>query len=179
MRRLLQRASRGLSVSGKTRDKVAASLKALPELDGVERVAALITILSQLATSDDLQPIASPGFAPVLASGDQRRVERVMAFIHRHLTEPIDRAAVAAEAHLSAGAFSRFFKLRTGKTLPRYINELRVGRACSLLANEQVKVTDVALECGFQNLANFNRRFREITRLTPREYRRRLQHSAT
>jgi len=47
-----------------------------------------------------------------------------------------------------------------------------------LLAEEDRKVTDVALDCGFRNLPNFNRRFREITRQTPREYRRQLQRSA-
>ena len=105
-------------------------------------------------------------------------MERVIAHIHAHLTGDVDRAGAARAAHLSAGAFSRFFKLRTGKTLPEYVNELRVGRACRLLADESRKVTDVALDCGFRNLANFNRRFREITRLTPRDYRRQLRRSA-
>lgn len=178
LRRLLSRAGRGLQVTGETRDHVAHKMEALPNLTGLERLAGLLSILGVLAGSRELKPIASPGFAPQLSSGDQNRVERVLAFIHARLTEPLDRSAVAAEAHLSRGAFSRFFKLRTGKTLPQYVNELRVGRACSLLADEQLKVTDLALECGFQNLANFNRRFREITGLTPREYRRQLQRNA-
>ena len=62
--------------------------------------------------------------------------------------------------------------------MPEYVNELRVGRACQLLAEEQLKVTDLALQCGFQNLANFNRCFRRITGMTPREYRGRLRRSA-
>jgi AraC-like DNA-binding protein len=178
LRRLLSRAGRGLQVTGKTRDLVALKMETLPDLAGLERLAGLFSILAVLAGSRELKPIASPDFAPLLSSGDQNRVERVLTFIHTRLAEPLDRAAVAAEAHLSMGAFSRFFKLRTGKTLPQYVNELRVGRACSLLANEQLKVTDLALECGFQNLANFNRRFRQITGLTPRDYRRQLQRNA-
>jgi AraC-like DNA-binding protein len=105
-------------------------------------------------------------------------MQRVCDYINTHLTDTIDRTKVAAEAHLSVGAFSRFFRMRTGKTLPEYVNELRVGRACRKLAEEDGKVTDLALDCGFRNLANFNRRFREITRLTPREYRRQFQRSA-
>jgi AraC-like DNA-binding protein len=62
--------------------------------------------------------------------------------------------------------------LRTGKTLPRYVNELRVGRACRMLAEEDSKITDIALECGFTNLANFNRRFHEIVGFPPSQYRR-------
>jgi AraC-like DNA-binding protein len=179
VRRLLKRARRGLQVTGKTREAVAANLRRLSTATGLDRVAGFISILSVLAQSEDLKPIASPGFAPTLSDGDQNRVARVIDFVHAHFEQPVSRAAVAAEAHLSLSAFSRFFKLRTGKTLPQYVNELRVGRACSLLADEQLKVTDLAMECGFQNLANFNRRFREITKLSPREYRRQLQASMT
>jgi AraC-like DNA-binding protein len=178
LRRLLRRARRGLHVTGRTREIVAAKLERLPAAQGLERLAGLLSILEALAVSSSLKPLASPGFVPSLSSDDQGRVERVTAFLHAHLADPIDRAAVAAEAHLSVGAFSRFFKLRIGKTLPQYVNELRVGRACQLLAQEQLKVTDLALQCGFRNLANFNRRFRKITRMTPRDYRRQLRRSA-
>jgi AraC-like DNA-binding protein len=177
IRRLLHRARRGLHVTGKTCGIVGAKMKQLPESGGLERVVGLLSILVTLANSEDLEPIASPDFAPVLSSGDQSRVERVLVYIHTHFAEPLNRAAVATEAHLSVAAFSRFFKLRTGKTLPQYVNELRVGRACSLLANERLKVTDLALESGFQNLANFNRHFRKITGLSPSEYRRRLRRN--
>lgn len=178
VKRLLKRAGRGLHVTGRTREAVADQMQRLPEAKGLNRVAVLLGILETLALSRELQPIASAGFVPSLASDDQGRMARVTAHIHAHLTGEIDRATVARAAHLSAGAFSRFFKLRTGKTLPEYVNELRVGRACRLLAEEDRKVTDVALDCGFRNLPNFNRRFREITRQTPREYRRQLQRSA-
>lgn len=178
VKRLLKRAGRGLRVTGRTREAVADQMQRLPEAKGLNRVAALLGILETLAQSRELQPIASAGFVPSLASDDQGRMARVTAHIHAHLTGAIDRTTVARAAHLSAGAFSRFFKLRTGKTLPEYVNELRVGRACRLLAEEDRKVTDVALDCGFRNLPNFNRRFREITRQTPREYRRQLQRSA-
>ncbi len=178
VKRLLRRAARGLRVTGRTRDAAAERLHRLVEAKGLNRIAELLGILETLAQSRELQPIASAGFVPSLSSEDQGRMARVTAHIHTHLTDTIDRATVARAAHLSEGAFSRFFKLRTGKTLPAYVNELRVGRACRLLANEERKVTDIALDCGFRNLANFNRRFREITRLTPRDYRRQLQRSA-
>ena len=81
-------------------------------------------------------------------------------------------------AALSNGAFSRFFKTRTGKTLPQYINELRVGNACTQLRDMRAKVADVALACGFENLANFNRQFRAITGMSPREYRHAFEDHA-
>jgi AraC-like DNA-binding protein len=173
--RLLRRSGRGLQVTGRTREIVTEKMRGLPDLGGLERIGGLLSILDTLARSKELKPIASPGFLPILDSSDQDRMRRVCNYINSHLTGSIDRARVAHEAHLSEGAFSRFFKLRTGKTLPQFVNELRIGRACRLLADGEAKITDVALECGFSSLANFNRRFLEITGFSPRNYRRQFR----
>jgi len=176
VRLLLRRSVRGLQVTGATRQAAADKMRRLADATGLERISGLLSILHTLAQSHELNPIASAGFVPVLNGSDHDRMERVCDYINGHLDGVIDRADVAREAHLSEGAFSRFFKLRTGKTLPRYVNELRVGRACRLLAEDEAKIIDIALECGFANLANFNRRFLEIAGLTPHDYRRKFQN---
>jgi AraC-like DNA-binding protein len=176
VRLLLRRSIRGLQITGATRQAAAEKMRRLADATGLERISGLLSILNTLARSNELKPIASAGFVPVLNGSDHDRMERVCDYINARLGEAIDRAAVARQAHLSEGAFSRFFKLRTGKTLPRYINELRVGRACRFLAEGETKITDIALECGFANLANFNRRFLEIAGVTPHDYRRRFQN---
>ncbi|HTB84218.1 MAG TPA: AraC family transcriptional regulator [Candidatus Sulfotelmatobacter sp.] len=175
VRRLLRQAARGLQVTGRTRDLAAEKMQLLAEAEGLERVSGLLSLLSLLAQSDELKPVSSPGFTPELDGADQDRMQRVCHHINTHLAGRVERGQVAREAHLSEGTFSRFFKLRTGKTLPRYVNELRAGRACQLLAAENGKVTDIAFACGFTNLANFNRQFRKITGLSPREYRRQFR----
>jgi AraC-like DNA-binding protein len=169
--RLLRRSGRGLQATGKTREIVAEKMRKLPDLEGLERIGGLLSVLDTLARSKELKAIASPDFLPTLDRSDQERMRRVCNYINTHLTGSIDRAKVAREAHLSEGAFSRFFKLRTGKTLPQFVNELRIGRACRLLVDNEAKITEVAFECGFPNLANFNRRFLEITGFSPRSYR--------
>jgi transcriptional regulator GlxA family with amidase domain len=153
-------------------------MEKLSTTEGLGRVIGLLAILDELARSKDLRPISSAGFRPELSADDQGRMGRVFEHIHQHLTEDISRDIVAARASLSPGAFSRFFKTRTGKTLPQYVNELRVGRACSRLAETDDKVADIALDCGFQNLANFNRQFHRLMDASPREYRHRFRRSA-
>lgn len=142
---------------------------------GLTRVVDLLAILDLLARAKDLRALASASYEPTLHATDQGRMERVCDFIHEHLTEDIDRAQLAKLAHLSEGAFSRFFRSRTGKTVPEYINEVRIGRACRLIAEDQHNITDIALDCGYRNLANFNRRFREVVGRTPREYRAQMR----
>ena len=172
IRRLLRRSGRGMHVTGATQEIVAEKMRQLSEANGLERICGLLSILNVLAMSKELKPIASRGFLPELDSSDQDRMQRVCDHINIRLAEPIQRAEVAKVAHLSEGAFSRFFKLRTGKTLPQFINELRVGRACRLLVEDEMKIIDVSQNCGFSNLTNFNRRFLEITGRSPSNYRR-------
>jgi transcriptional regulator GlxA family with amidase domain len=167
-----------LQVVGRSRQTVAARMERLSTTQGLGRVIELLGILDELSHSKDLKPVSSAGFRPELSADDQGRMGRVFEHIHQHLTEDISRDSVAARASLSPGAFSRFFKTRTGKTLPQYVNELRVGRACSRLAETDDKVADIALDCGFQNLANFNRQFHRLMEASPREYRQRFRRSA-
>ena len=58
-----------------------------------------------------------------------------------------------------------------GKTLPQFVNELRVGHARRLLAETGLTITRVAHECGFHNLSNFNGQFRMIAGVTPQKFR--------
>lgn len=174
LRRLLRRCSRGLQVTGKTRERLVPRMENLSRAEGFARVVGLLEILEVLATSRDLRPLASAQYSPSLKHEDQDRMERVCDFIHAHLTEEISRHDLSRVASLSEGAFSRFFKSRMGKTVPEYVNELRIGKACSLLAQQKLNITDIGLDCGFHNLANFNRRFREIVGTTPRDYRKKF-----
>ncbi len=175
VRRLLQRAARGLEVRGATRVAVAAHMKRLAQSEGLARVIELLAILNTLANSSELKQLASASYEPKLESADQGRMERVVDFIHTHLTEEIDRERLAKLAHLSLGAFSRFFHSRTGKTVPEYVNEVRIGRACRMLAEDAGNITDIAMDCGYRNLANFNRRFREVMGTTPSAYRQKFR----
>jgi AraC-like DNA-binding protein len=171
VRHFLKRGARGLQVTGPTRDAAAALMGELATSHGLDRLLKLLELVNLLAAAKHLRPIASANFSPLLRGSDTPRMQRVMRFIHDHLDEVIERDAVARCAALSTGAFSRFFKTRTGKTLPQYVNELRVGKACARLREAEAKISDIALACGFENLANFNRQFRAITGMSPSEYR--------
>lgn len=175
VRRLLQRAARGLEVRGATRVAITEHMKKLAQVEGLGRVIELLAILNTLANSTELKSLASASYEPKLESADQGRMERVVDFIHTHLTEEIDRERLAKLAHLSLGAFSRFFHSRTGKTVPEYVNEVRIGRACRMLGEDAGNITDIAMDCGYRNLANFNRRFREVMGTTPSAYRQKFR----
>jgi AraC-like DNA-binding protein len=72
-------------------------------------------------------------------------------------------------------ACSRFFTRTTGQTLMAYLAQVRIGHACRLLGETGRPIVDIAFECGFGTISNFNRCFRELRGRSPRDYRKQLQ----
>ena len=169
---LLKSAGRGLAFSAAARKRVAPAIVRLVKLSGLQRLLGLIAILDGLAGEGRGAPICSPGYAPELDMEDRDRLEPVLRHIHEQLAAPLRRHHLAALAGVSETSFSRYFHRKIGKTLPQFVNELRVGRARRLLAETDLAVTRIAAECGFHNLSNFNSQFRAIAGVTPMQLRR-------
>ena len=172
VRRLVRSAAPGLLFTGATRDRVAELMRELVELSGLQRIIRLLDILDTLAASRECRPLASAAFLRGSRRFNPERMTQVWRFIHEHLNQPIFVSDLARMVRLSRGAFSRFFHLHTNKTLPLFVNELRVGRACQMLAEGEMNVTEIALACGFSNMSNFNRQFLRLKNTTPLRFRR-------
>lgn len=99
------------------------------------------------------------------------RLKRTLALIDNLSQDHLSQAHMAKELNMSAATFSRWFKQHMGRTFQRYLNEVRVARVCAELAQGQDNITSVAMNSGYHNLANFNRRFREIMGITPKAFR--------
>jgi AraC-like DNA-binding protein len=174
VRKLIARGAVGLEVTGETRTRATELIRGLLLVRGMERLLGLLKILHVLGEAKELRTLSSPGFRPVLDEHDERRVSRVTRYIQEHLGEPLYAREVARQAWLSEGSFTRFFKTRTGMTFPHYVTELRIGRACRMLAHSERPIAQIAHDCGFTNLAHFNRQFRRLRGETPRGFRRRI-----
>lgn len=95
-----------------------------------------------------------------------------MDFIHANLEEKLTAPQIARYAAMSVKNLQRVFKKETGQTLTGYIRQARIAKARDLLTDHSRRITDVALEAGYQDLTHFERDFKRLTGLTPREYRK-------
>lgn len=170
--RLLGRARRGLQVTGRTRRRVMAAIRGIDRREPLRQMITLLQVLDLLSRSRDLRPLASSGYVTPRPDEGDRRITPLCRHIEKNLTQPLHQADVAARLGMDPAAFSRFFRKATGRTFVDHLHELRVGRACQLLIETDLPITDIAYRSGFMNLSNFNRRFRQRHRCTPREYRR-------
>lgn len=169
---LLGRSSRGLVVSDKRRIP---ELLGWNALGGAERTVALLGLLVELARETG-PPLVSLSYRPLLRPRAHSRIDTVCQYLHREYVRSIGLEEIAQIAHLTPAAFSRFFHRATGLSLTDYLTELRIGAACRLLTDTELPITTVAARAGYQNLSNFNRRFRGVKNMTPREYRNRFAH---
>jgi len=172
VRRLGQLAGQGLQVTGRTRERVTRRLRQAPRRQGIHRLILTLEILALLSRSRELRRIASPGFAPEVQISDGEKMGRICSFIQDRLTEPVYLREVARHAGMGEVTFSRYFRKRTGKTFPAYLNEMRVARVCRLLVETEATVMELALACGFESMANFEQQFRAYKHCSPSAYRR-------
>ncbi|MEG9430461.1 MAG: AraC family transcriptional regulator [Christensenellaceae bacterium] len=105
------------------------------------------------------------------ASYNIEGLQKAIAYINENYCYDISLDAIAAAAFLSKFHFMHLFKSTYNMTVWDYINIKRIDKALSLLANSNENVLTVAAKSGFNNSANFNRIFKKITGLTPKEYR--------
>lgn len=104
-------------------------------------------------------------------AGNGPLCREILSYLKENCTGEISLSAAASRFHMSEKYFSRFFKKTFSLTYVDYVNQLRIERAADLLTHSDLPVTEIALRCGFSSCSYFNRRFKELTGVTPRAYR--------
>ena len=106
---------------------------------------------------------------------DSKRILKVKNYIDDHYRDEIMLEQLAALVSMSPSAFSRYFKLHTGKSLSEYIIDVRLGHAARKLVDTTDSVSEICWTTGFNTLSNFNRLFRKRKGCTPKEFREKYQ----
>jgi AraC-like DNA-binding protein len=104
---------------------------------------------------------------------DLVRLRRARDRMDRDYAQPLDVAALARTAHMSAGYFSRRFRAAYGESPYGYLMTRRIERAKALLRRGDLSVTDVCFAVGCTSLGSFSTRFTELVGESPSAYRAR------
>jgi AraC-like DNA-binding protein/quercetin dioxygenase-like cupin family protein len=170
---LLKRADRGLRLSGRTRDEVERIFMRILEASRASwrSVTDLVTLLGVISDSSEVAELSSAVPHAAQVEGTGHRMDQVLAYLHGPPDEIPSQAQAARKLQLSPAAFSRFFKQSVGKTYVACVNEVRVLATCRELIETDRPIIDIAYGAGFTNLSNFNRRFRALKGIPPRQFR--------
>jgi AraC-like DNA-binding protein len=114
----------------------------------------------------------STGPASAQRLRDLALLRRVRDRIDREYARPLDVEALAREAHMSAGHFSRQFRAAFGESPYSYLMTRRIERAMALLRRADLSVTEICFAIGCSSLGTFSTRFTELVGVPPSVYRR-------
>ncbi|WP_122585139.1 AraC family transcriptional regulator [Pseudomonas viridiflava] len=174
LQRLFEQARRGIEFTGATAVQAARLMENIGTAQGLERLILFLQLINALvkAPSQDAHLLASSCYAPTLDARSAERINKAFDYLLSELNNDIRLSVIAQRLEMTDPGFSRFFKRNTGHGFIDLMRKLRIQRACRLLLQSDMSVSDICFEVGYANLSNFNRHFRVETGQTPSDYRR-------
>jgi AraC-like DNA-binding protein len=169
---LFNQGVRGLSITGKTNEFIAKKLEKLVKKKDFEIIIGLFEILSILSESTDLSFVNNDVYSIENDQTKKDRLSDVFEYVKENFKEDISLIAISKIANLTPTSFCRMFKLKTKKHFVEYLNEIRVSNACKFLIETDMSISEIAYECGYKTVSNFNKLFKKLTTTTPKEYQK-------
>ena len=144
----------------------------LSKLSKFRQFTTFIEILNLIASSE-ISTLSSLINLKKYDRNEGKRMSTIFKYTMDNFQKEIPLHEISEIANMTSNAFCRYFKQRTNKTFINFLIDIRIGNACQLLTkNNELNITEISYKSGFNNLANFNRKFKAIKGVTPSEYRK-------
>lgn len=171
IKELFKSANHGILFSIETAKKVENKLKLLSEKNGFDNFLQFQSLLYDLSLSRNKKTLTNISFEDQNDFHNSDRIEIIYNYIKANYSKKIKVEDAASKVNMTIISFSRLIKQRTGKTFIEFVNELRLGYATRKLIETNNSVTEICFQCGFNNISNFNRIFKNKQNCTPTEFR--------
>ncbi len=171
---LLERARHGIEFFGLSElaRRRCASIK---QARGLPRFAEFVEFLGELAACSDYRLLSTVQLQSFDDDAALARISGIVDFLSEHYCEAFSMAELCQRVGMTESSFSRYFRRATGNSFTDFVNRLRINKACLLLMETDRYITNVCYDVGFNNVANFNRRFLQVKGMTPKEFRRQAE----
>jgi len=172
IRELFTSASLGLKVFGKTKHNIIDLLDIFfNENKPIKKISLILEILETLALSNEFELLSSQAFINAYGKLNTEKINKIYEFTFNNYYQKITLEQVATMAHMSIPNFCKYFKSRTQKSFIQFLTEVRIGIACKMLVEDKKSIQQIAFDCGFNNISNFNRAFKIQKKQKPIQYR--------
>jgi AraC-like DNA-binding protein len=171
LKSLLNDAERGIVFSVEDAKKSETHILRMINTRGIDKMIEFLNLCKILINSEKKGYLCSENYKLDFDERGNKRMSDVYTFIRENYFRTISLEKVAKIAKMSPFAFSRYFKKNCGAGFVEYLNRVRTNKACYLLRETEYQVQDIAVECGFASISNFNKQFRKTEGISPRDYR--------
>ncbi len=168
---MLERAKSGIEFRGVDPAHTKRRFEKIRESTGFSRIVHFLSFLDELSQWSNYRQLSTMQIYSNTNDAMQRKINTVVEYVINNFEMPITLGETADLVGMTESHFSRFFRKATGNRFIEFVNRVRISKACGLLAETNEKVASICFQVGFNNVANFNRRFQELKGITPREYR--------
>ncbi|MBI9058512.1 MAG: AraC family transcriptional regulator [Labilibaculum sp.] len=173
VRTILQKAERGIKITGTQKEEIAADLLAMVNQKPIEQLLTLIRVLDKIQLSN-FEELASTNYANREFSFKSDKMREVHHYIMQNFKSEIDIKACAERLNMTPSSFCRFFKKQTNVTFSVYLNYMRINLAQKLICNTQMSIKEIGYECGYTSIVYFNQKFKQLTGKSPNELRKKV-----
>ena len=175
IRELFAEAERGIAFSVQDARNAEKFLKDMIQHSGIEKIIDLFQVLGMMSRSSHRRPLCTQNYKIEYDRLANKRMANVYNYLRENYNKPISLKDICVIAGMKPLSFSKYFKKSTGTSYIEYLHQLRINRACYLLRETFETIHNIAKECGFSSLSNFNKQFKKNTGVSPRIFR--LQHN--
>lgn len=173
LKSFFKKAENGFKVSSPS-EKITTIFQKLQKASKLERFILFFQLLKQLNNAK-YEALSSFISEKKYTDNEGQRMGAVFQYTMNNFREKITLEDIARKAAMTPNAFCKYFKKRTRKTYITFLNEIRIEEACKLLREQaEMSIAEIAEHSGYQNLSNFNRKFKQLKLKTPREYGNKL-----
>lgn len=172
---ILTEAERGLVFCTEDAKKVENHLVKMIQSKGIDKMIEFLNLFKVLINSEKRGYICSENYKLDFDERGNKRMSDVYTYVRENYFRSISLEKIAKIARMSPFAFSRYFKKNCGAGFVEYLTRVRTNKACYLLRETEYQVHEIATECGFASISNFNKHFRKTEGISPREYRARFK----
>jgi AraC-like DNA-binding protein len=171
VKKLLIESERGIAFSIEDARNAEGFLVKMINNKGIDKMIHFFSLLKILSASEKRTVLCSENYKQTFDERGNKKMTIVYNYIRENYFKPVSLERISRIAHMSPFAFSRYFKKNCGAGFIEYLNRVRVNKACYLLRETEYQVHEIASECGFSSISNFNKQFRKTEGLSPRDYR--------
>lgn len=171
IQKFFKRAKHGFKITSK-QNKMKNLFIQLEEASKLNRFLILLQLL-KIASTTNYKSLSSFIYDKKYSDNEGQRMQNVFDFTMNNFDKEITLDTISKVANMTKNAFCKYFKKRTNKTYVQFLNEFRIEYAYKLiLSKEDISITNIAFQSGFNNISNFNRQFKVVKKISPSEFRK-------
>ncbi len=168
----LKKSSGGLWITGKTNKIIGDMLHNMLEQSPLEQILSLMQILNLMSKTEEKSVLSNYDLHQSTNAKEKDRMNRIIKHTTLHFKRTISLEEIANISNLSKSAFCRYFKNTAKKSYLEFLYEIRVEYACKLLLEDDLGMTQICYESGFNNPSSFSQIFKRIKGVSPNRYRK-------